>query len=92
MTAKPLIKLHTLFSGFVLAQPVLYKDICMLSMVINPSVRDLWGIKSEKLVFGNPKWGIALNEVVREVRAALGIVPKVYADLHNLLLYEIGRH
>ena len=33
-----------------------------------------------------------VDEVVREVRAELGVAPQVRAELHNSLLYEAGGH
>lgn len=45
-----------------------------------------------ELTWDNPAWDGALQALVRDAAAALGVAGPVTAALHNLLLYRLGGH
>ncbi|KAK1868031.1 hypothetical protein I4F81_010528 [Pyropia yezoensis] len=60
--------------------------------VTNAVVRDSWKVLPGQLTWDNPAWDGALQALVREAAAALGVPGPVTAALHNLLLYRLGGH
>lgn len=59
--------------------------------ITDTNVRSAWEIDADKLLFRNREWEKTIEEIVDEVKRALGIEePLVKASLYKLLIYEPG--
>ena len=60
--------------------------------VVDENVRKAWKIPGARCRFDNAAWAPALSRLVERARQELGVVPRVRAELHDLLVYEAGGH
>ena len=58
--------------------------------VVDENVRKAWKIPGARCRFDNAAWAPALSRLVERARQELGVVPRVRAELHDLLVYEAG--
>ena len=60
--------------------------------IVDETVRKAMKIPGARCTFDNAAWAPALERLVQKARKALGVVPRVRAELHDLLVYEAGGH
>ena len=60
--------------------------------IVDETVRKAMKIPGARCTFDNAAWAPALERLVQKARRALGVVPRVRAELHDLLVYEAGGH
>ncbi|MES2775434.1 MAG: hypothetical protein V4722_14765 [Bacteroidota bacterium] len=59
--------------------------------IVDTNVRSVWEIDGDKILFLNPAWDVLIADILKKVKAGLGIEKtEVSASFYKLLIYETG--
>lgn len=59
--------------------------------LLDKSVRDAWKISPEQVEFDSSYFDHTLSPALEEIRARMGLIGNLKADLHDVLIYETGQ-